>query len=119
MLKLPVLHLPDGKGRFLLYSDTRKHATSSILYKIQNGKPKLIAYASKRLTEAAKNYSITELEMCVLAINIMSFAYSLTKVDFDATVDHLALVHILKSKADPATTRIKRFLEVLSTYTFN
>ena len=38
---------------------------------------------------------------------------------FDAIVDHLALVHILKSKAEPATTRIKRLLEVLSAYSFN
>ena len=56
--KPPVLHLPDSKGRFHLYSDTIKHATASALYQIQNGKPKLIAYASKRLPEEAKNYSI-------------------------------------------------------------
>ena len=86
---------------------------------IQNGKPKLIAYASKRLPEAAENYSITELEMCGFAINIMSFAHLLKKVDFDAIVDHLALVHILKSKTEPATTRIKRLLKVLSAYSFN
>ena len=36
--------------------------------------------------------------MCGLAINIMSFAPLLKKVDFDATVGHLALVHILKRK---------------------
>ena len=94
--KTPVLHLPDSKGRFHLYSDTSKYATGSALYQIQNGKPKLIAYASKRLPEAAKNYSITELEMCGLVINIMSFAHLLKRVDFDAIVDHLALVHILK-----------------------
>ena len=92
------MHLPDSKGRFHLYSDTSKYATGSALYQIQNGKPKLIAYASKRLPEAAQNYSITELEMCGLAINIASFAHLLKRVDFDAIVDHLALVHILKSK---------------------
>ena len=117
--KPPILHLPDGKGRFHLYSDTSKYATGSALYQIQNGKPKLIAYASKRLPEAARNYSITELEMCGLAINITSFAHLLKKVDFDAIVDHLALVHILKSKTEPATPRIKRLLEVLSAYSFN
>ena len=117
--KPPILHLPDNKGRFPLYSDTSKHATGNTLYQIQNGKPKLIAYASKRLPGAAKNYSITELEMCGLAINIASFAHLLKKVDFDAIVDHLALVHILKSKTEPPNTRIKRLLEVLSMYSFN
>ena len=117
--KPPILHLPDGKGRFHLYSDTSKYATGSALYQIQNGKPKLIAYASKRLPEAARNYSITELEMCGLTINIASFAHLLKKVDFDAIVDHLALVHILKSKTEPATPRIKRLLEILSSYSFS
>ena len=43
-------------------------------------RPKLIAYVSKIIPEAAKNYSITELEMCGLAINIVSFAH-LLKMD--------------------------------------
>ena len=44
LLKLPVLHLPENKGRFHLYSNTSKFATGSSLYQIQNGKPKLIVY---------------------------------------------------------------------------
>ena len=96
-----------------------KYAMGSALYQIQSRKPKLIACTSKRLPEAARNYSITELEMCGLAINITSFAHLLKKVDFNAIVDHLALVHILKSKTELATPRIKRLLEVLSAYSFN
>ena len=98
LLKSPVLSMPDKRGRFLLYSDTSKFATGSALYKVQNGKPMLIAYASKRMSEAARNYSITELEMCGLAINIASFAHLLKRVDFDAVVDHLAIILIMKSK---------------------
>ena len=111
--------MPDRGGRFLLYSDTSKHAIGSALYQVQDGKPKLIAYASKRMPEAAKNYSITELEMCGLAINIASFAHLLKRVDFDAIVDHLAMMHIMKSKMEPATNRIKRLLELLGSYSFN
>ena len=106
LVKAPVLHMPNKMGRFHLYSYTSKYATGSALYQIQGGKPKLITYMSKRLPEAAKNYSITELELCGLAINIASFAHLLKRVDFDAIVDHLALSHI-KSKAEPSTTRIK------------
>ena len=51
----PVLHLPDRHGWFQLYSDTSKFATGSALYQIQNGQLRLIAYASKRMPEAAKN----------------------------------------------------------------
>ena len=114
-----VLSMPDKRGRFLLYSDMSKHATGSVLYHVQNRKPKLIAYASKRMPEAAKNYSIIELEMCGLAINIASFAHLLKRVDFDTIVDHLAITHIMKSKMEPATNRIKRLLEILSSNSFN
>ena len=57
-----MLYMPNKTGRFHLYSDTNKFATGSTLYQIQDGKPKLTAYARKRLPEAAKNYSIMELE---------------------------------------------------------
>ena len=111
--------MANTMGRFHLYSDTSKFATGSALYQIQNGKPKLIAYASKRLPETTKNYSITELELCRLAINIASFSHLLKRVDFDAIVDHLSLMHIIKSKTEPATTRIKSLLELISSYSFN
>ena len=111
--------MPNKTGRFHLYSDTSKFATGSTLYQIQNGKPKLIAYAGKRLPEAAKSYSITELELCGLAINIASFSHLLNRVDFDPIVDHLALMHIIKSKMKPAAMRIKGLLELISTYSFN
>ena len=111
--------MPNKTGRFHLYSDTSKFATGSTLYQIQNSKPNLIAYVSKRIPEAAKSYSITELELCGLAINIVSFSHLLKRVDFDAIVDHLALTHIIKSKMEPVTTRIKRLLELISSYSFN
>ena len=117
--KPPVFHMPNTTGRYHLYSDMSKFATGSALYQIQNGKPKLIAYVRKRLPEAAKKYSITELELCGLAINIVSFSHLLKRVDFDAIVDHLSLIHIIKSKAEPATVRIKRLLELISSYSFN
>ena len=71
------------------------------------------------MPESAKNYSITELEMCGLAMNIATFLHLLKKVDLDAIVNHLAITHIMRSKAEPATTRFKRLLELLSPYSFD
>ena len=119
LIKPPVLHMPNTTGRFHLYSDTNKFLTGSALYQIQNGKPKLITYVSKGLPEAARNYSITELELCGLAINIVSFPHLLKRVDFDAIVNHLSLAHIIKSKAEPATIKIKRLFELINPYSFN
>ena len=43
----PVLIMLNRKGIFMLYLDTSKLATGSALYQFQDGKPRLIAYASK------------------------------------------------------------------------
>ena len=55
----------------------------------------------------------------------MWFSYKLSqffslieRVDFDVIVDHLALTHIIKSKVEPATARIKRLFELISSYSF-
>ena len=119
LIKAPILHMPNYEVRFHLYLDMSKCAAGSALYQIEKAKPKLIAYASKRLPKTVKSYSITELELCGLAINKASLSHLLKQVDFDVIIDHLALTHIIKSKAEPATTRIKRLLELISSHSFN
>ena len=57
--------------------------------------------------------------MCGLAMNITTFLHLLKKVDFNAIVDHLTITHIMRSKAEPTTTQVKRLLELLSPYSFN
>ena len=92
--------MPNTTGRFHLYSDTSKFATGSALYEIQNGKPKLIHVYQQKITRSCKNYSITELEMCGLAINIASFSHLLKRSDFNAIIDHLSLI-LSKAKQNP------------------
>ena len=50
---------------------------------------------------------------------ILLITHLLRRVNFYTRVDHLALTFILKSKSGPTTSRIKRLLEVLSSYTFS
>ena len=119
LIKPPILHLPRPGGRFILYCDTSKTHTGSSLWQIQDGKPRLLGYASKSLPEACENYSVTELEMTGLAINIHLWKHLLLRVEFDCAVDHRALPYIMKSKNLPATGRIIRLLEHLSGYSFN
>ena len=79
----------------------------------------MLGYASKSLPQACKNYSVTELEMTGLAINIHLWKHLLLRVEFDCAVDHRALPYIMKSKNLPATGRIIRLLELLSGFCFN
>ena len=115
----PVLHLPKADGRFILYSDTSIEGTGSSLWQIQEGKPKLIGYASKTLPEACSRYSVTELEMTGLLVNMNLWKNLLKHREFDAAVDHAAVAQIMKAKTELATTRIMRLLDRLSAYSFN
>ena len=111
-----VLTLPNSTGKFTLVSDTSKIATGSALYQEQDGEMKLIAYHSKRLNPAAERYSISELELHGLFINIKAFDHYLRGVPFKAVVDHSALVYIMSASKEPPTLRLKKLVEKLSEY---
>ena len=119
MINPPILYLPKPGGRFILYCDSSRTHTGSSLWQIQEGKPRLIGYASKSLPAPALNYSVTEMEMTGMAVNIHLWRHLLHRVEFDCAVDHRAIPYIMKAKTLPATTRIMRFLEILSGYAFN
>ena len=118
MTNPPVLHMPQSTGRFSLYSDTSRLATGSYLTQIINGKEQIIGYYSKVLPDACKRYSVTELELFGLLINISAFKHLLKGCEFDAYVDHSSIVQILKSKEEPCTTRLQKLIFKLSEYAF-
>ena len=119
MINPPILYLPKPGGKFILYCDSSKAHTGSSLWQVQEGKPRLIDYASKSLPAPAINYSVTELEMTGMAVNINLWRHLLHRVEFDCAVNHRAILYIMKAKTLPATTRIMRLLEILSGYAFN
>ena len=99
----PVLTLPSSDGRFILYSDTSRTHTGSALWQIQDGFPCLIGYTSKTLPPTAVTYSVTELEMTGLLMNIHSWRGWTQGAEVDVAMDHKAMVQILKSKELLAT----------------
>ena len=68
-----ILSLPISGGRFIMYSNTSRTHAGSALWQIQDGKPCLLGYASKTLPTASKNYSVMELEMTGMLINLHSW----------------------------------------------
>ena len=98
---------------------TSIEGTGSSFWQIQGGKPKLIGYASKTLPEACSRYSVAELEMTGLLVNMNLWKNLLKHREFDAAVDHAEVAQIMKAKTEPATTRIMRLLDRLSAYSFN
>ena len=94
------------------------HAGSA-LWQIQEGHPCLIGYASKTLPQATRNYSLTELEMTGLLMNIHAWRGWTQDAEIDVTVDHKVVVQIMKSKDDPVTDHVKTLIRKLSPLPFN
>ena len=66
-----------------------------------------------------RQYSITELEMTGLLVNMGLWKSIIRHCEFNAVVDRAAVAQIMKAKAEPATTCIKCLLECLASYSFN
>ena len=98
----PILSLPISGGRFIMYSDTSRTHVGSALWQIQDGKPCLLRYASKTLPTASKNYSVTELEMTGMLINLHSWRNYIHGIEIDVAVDHKAVVQLMKVKKNPS-----------------
>ena len=119
LTKPPILRMPDTKGIFRLMSDTSILATGAALYQFQDNNYYIVGYNSKKLPEAAKNYSITELELFGLVINIYAFRQLLSHVYFECFCDHSAISYILSSKKKIATRRIQKLIEQLLQFNFS
>ena len=118
LIKPPVLTMPRSHGLLRLYSDTSKVAAGGSLWQVQDGQERLIAYHSKALPSCAARYGVSELELTGLYINIRAFQHILRGTQFEAYCDHSALVHIMRSKVEPPTLRLRKLIEKLSDYNF-
>ena len=62
----PILAYPDYNEEFFVHTDASGYGLGCILYQIQNGEKRVIAYGSRSLLPAEKNYHSTKLEFLAL-----------------------------------------------------
>ena len=67
----PVLAYADFKAPFILHTDASGEGLGAVLHQVQEGKQRVIAYASRSLSKSEKNYPVHKLEFLALkwAIN--------------------------------------------------
>lgn len=64
----PVLSYPDFELPFVLHTDASQQGLGAVLYQQQSGKLKVIAYGSRTLTPAEKNYNLHSGKLEFLAL---------------------------------------------------
>ena len=112
----PILRMPDMTGILRLMSDTSTLAVGAALYQYQGSAFYIVGYNSKKLPKAVQNYSVTELELFGLVVNIYAFKQLLTNVHFEVFCDHSAIVQILNGKKKLPTRRIQRLIVLTVQY---
>ncbi len=89
LLNPPVLRFPDFKKRFRLSTDASNVGIGAVLFQTdEDGNEHVIAYASRGLTSAERNYNTTEKELLAIIWAIDRFRPYLYGVEFDLITNH-------------------------------
>lgn len=114
----PTLSDPDPDLPFHLATDASQYGLGAALYQeTPEGERRYIAFASKSLKGAQKNYPATKRELLGIVYALREFHPYLYAKKFNLFTDHKALVAI-KHKEEPAFC-IKDWLHVLNEYEFD
>ena len=103
-------------GIFYLDTDATGTGIGAVLSQIQSDRERVIAYASRGMNRAEKNYCITEQELLAVVYFIQYFRQYLLGRHFVVRTDHQALVWLFRLK-EPSG-KIARWLEILAAYDF-
>ena len=114
----PVLAYADFKAPFILHTDASGEGLGAVLYQVQEGKQRVIAYASRSLSKSEKNYPVHKLEFLALKWAITDkFHEYLYGSQFQVYTDNNPLIYVLHTAKLDATGH--RWVAALSNYTFS
>ena len=112
-----IMGYPQNEGgEFILDTDASDVGIGSVLAQVQDGRERVIAYASRALNKAERNYCITEKELLSARFFIEYFRQYLLGRHFLVRTDHQALTWLFSLKEPRG--KIARWIDVLSLYDF-
>lgn len=88
----------------------------AVLSQVQDGRERVIAYASRTLNKTERNYCVTDRELLAVKQFVEHYRYYLLGREFTIRIDHQALKWLFTLR-DP-NCRIARWIEILSAYDF-
>ncbi|KAK7089584.1 uncharacterized protein [Littorina saxatilis] len=116
LISKPVLLLPDPSKPFVLRTDASDIAVGAVLMQDQGQGLQPLAYASKKLSKAEKNYSVIEKECLGVVWAVKKYEQYLYSVHFTLETDHQPLTYLQKTKTENG--RLMRWAMQLQQYSF-
>ena len=114
----PILAYADFKAPFVLHTDASGDGLGAVLYQVQDGQKRVIAYASRSLSKSERNYPVHKLEFLALKWAITDkFHEYLYGSEFQVFTDNNPLTYVLTTAKLDATG--DRWVAALSNYTFS
>jgi len=110
-------HPLNEGGTFYLDVDASGTGIGAVLSQEQQSRERVIAYASRGLNKAEKNYCITEQELLAAVYFIQYFRQYLLGRHFIVRTDHQSLIWLFSLK-EPSG-KIARWIEILAVYDFS
>lgn len=92
----PIVAYPITTKPFILFTDASNTAIGSVLSQVQNGRERVIAYASHVLTAAERRWSTFDRELWAIVWSIRHFRHYLASSSFTVVTDHKPLVGLRK-----------------------
>ncbi|KMQ83046.1 reverse ribonuclease integrase, partial [Lasius niger] len=112
----PVLACPDFNQPFTLQTDASAHGLGAVLTQQLDEGERVIAYASRTLNPAERNYSATELECLAVVWGIRRMRDYLEGYRFTVVTDHQSLRWL--QRLESPSGRLSRWLFELQSYDF-
>ena len=87
----PIVAFPDFDKEFLIFTDASNYGIGAVLSQIQGEKEVVIAYSSRHLNTAERNYSAIEREALAIVYGVKRYRHYLQDEKFEIISDHRPL----------------------------
>ena len=113
----PVLAYPQADSPFMLDTDASDVGIGAVLSQVQGGEERVIAYGSRVLTKAERNYCVTRRELLAVVHFTNHYRHFLLGRRFTVRTDNSA-VRNMNAMAYEPVGQIARWLEKLQSFDF-